>query len=158
MTKIDYIDPFINVSAVQARMAEIEEPKMLSLTDINAATNSYDGDVYSDLYKDVYGIRPRTAAFKSVEEFDADFKLLISQLNEQQAEEEIRQAANLEKFASRVRETMELCNCDAERAVEIIADAEGELDSYQWYGYERLEWHFNLKYGSIKTLMKENVQ
>lgn len=158
MTKIDYIDPFINVAEVQARMAEIEEPKLLSLGDINKLTNSHDGDIYSDLYKDVFGCRPRYARFESLEDFDADFKRLIDQLNVQQAEESIRQAANLEKFETRVRETMELCNCNAERAIEIIADAEDELEAFQWYGYECLEWCFNLKYGSIKAFVKENAQ
>ena len=38
---------------------------MLTLRDINAATNSRDGDIYSDLYKDVYGSRPRHAEFAS---------------------------------------------------------------------------------------------
>lgn len=159
MTKIDYIDPFINVAEVQARMAEIEEPKLLSLSDINELTNSHDGDIYSDLYKDVFGCRPRYAQFESIEEFDKDFERLVEMLKDQQAEEEIRQAANLEKFEARIHETMEICNCNAERAIEIIADAEDELEAFQWYGYERLEWCFNLKYGSIKKMLasKNNV-
>lgn len=123
---------------------------MLTLSDINTQTNSHDGDIYSDLYKDVYGFRPRHARFESIEAFDEDYKFLIERLNEQLDEDRVRQATNLEKFAERVRETMELCNCDQRRAVEIIADAEGELDEYKWYGPERLEWHFDLKYGSIK--------
>lgn len=123
---------------------------MLTLSDINEATNSHDGDLYSDLYKDVYGFRPRHASFASIEEFDARYKELCADLSMQLDEDRIRQAANLEKFAERVLETMKLCNCNQERAVEIIADAEGELEEYKWYGPERLEWHFDLKYGSIK--------
>ena len=126
---------------------------MLTLSEINAATNSRDGDIYSDLYKDVYGSRPRYARFASTEEFDADFERLVQQLNVQETEEKIRQDANMEKFAQRVMETMELCNCDQRRAVQIIADAEGEMDCYEFYGPERLEWHFNLKYGSIKQVI-----
>lgn len=123
---------------------------MLTLADINAATNSKDGDIFSDLYKDVHGFRPRYVRFASLEEFDARYTELCAELSMQIDEDRVRQAANLEKFAERVRETMELCNCDQRRAVEIIADAEGELDEYKWYGPERLEWHFDLKYGSIK--------
>ena len=123
---------------------------MLTLSDINRLTDSHDGDIYSDLYKSVYGGRPRYAQFESVEEFDRDYEFLVERLNALNESEQYTKAANLEKFADRVRETMELCNCDQRRAVEIIADAEGELDEYNWYGPERLEWHFDLKYGSIK--------
>lgn len=123
---------------------------MLTLSEINTLTNSKDGDMFSDLYKDVHGFRPRYISFASVEEFDARYTELCAELSMQIEEDKVRQAANLEKFAERVRETMELCNCDQRRAVEIIADAEGELDEYRFYGPERLEWHFDLKYGSIK--------
>ena len=123
---------------------------MLTLSDINTNTNSRDGDIFSDLHKDVYGFRPRGVTFDSLEDFDAEFERLVVRLNEQEDEDTIRQAANMEKFAQRVMETMELCNCDQRRAVEIIADAEGELEDYKFYGPERLEYSFDLKYGSIK--------
>lgn len=123
---------------------------MLTLSDINTVTNSKDGDIYSDLYKDVYGFRPRYTRFASIEEFDARYTELCAELSMQLDEDRARQAANLEKFCDRVMETMELCNCDQKRALEIIADAEGELEEYNWYGPERLEWHFDLKFGSIK--------
>ena len=38
------------------------EINMLTLADINTVTNSKDGDIYSDLYKDVYGSRTRNQA------------------------------------------------------------------------------------------------
>ena len=126
---------------------------MMTLSDINVATNSNDGDIYSDLYKDVYGSRPRFAQFESVQDFDRDFNRLSKMLSEQLSEKAIRQAANLEKFADRVRDTMTLCNCDKVRALEIIAGAEDEADAYKWYGAERLEWVFDLKFGSIKQLI-----
>lgn len=123
---------------------------MLTLADINTVTDSKDGDIFSDLYKDVHGFRPRYITFSSIEEFDARYTELCAELSMQIEEDKVRQAANLEAFAQRIQETMELCNCDQRRAVEIIADAEGELDEYKWYGPERLEWLFDLKYGSIK--------
>lgn len=126
---------------------------MLTLSDINRETNSKDGDIFSDLYKDVHGFRPRYARFASVEAFDARYQELCADLSMQIDEDRVRQAANLEKFCERVMETMELCNCDQRRAVEIIADADGELDEYNWYGPERLEWHFDLKCGSIKQVI-----
>jgi hypothetical protein len=122
---------------------------MLTLSDINTVTNSKDGDIYSDLHKDVFGFRPRSIEFVSIEEFDADFKNLVEKLSTQIDEDKIRQDANLEGFKVRVEETMRLCNCDKVRAVEIIAEAEDELDAFHDYGYERLEWVFDLQFGSI---------
>jgi hypothetical protein len=128
---------------------------MLTLAQINEVTNSKDGDIYSDLYKDVFGSRPRGHVFSSTEEFDAEFERLVNLLSEKIDEDSIRQAANLEKFKERVAETMLLCNCDKVRAVEIIADAEDEADAYKWYGAERLEWCFDLKFGSLKQWLAE---
>ena len=124
---------------------------MLTLSDINTATNSHDGDIYSDLYKDVYGCRPRYARFESLEDFDADYERLVVRLNEQMEEEKKQQIKNRERFEQRVKDTMELVQgINRVRAIEIIADAEDELDSMKWYGYESLEYHFDLGYGYIK--------
>lgn len=131
---------------------------MLTLTDINAATNSKDGDIFSDLHKDVYGFRPRGVIFDSIEDFDAEYERLVGRLSEQLDEDAIRQSANLNKFFERVLETMELCNCDQVRAIEIIADAEDELDALKFYGYERLEWCFDLKFGSIKAALEGGTE
>lgn len=128
---------------------------MLTLSQINEVTNSKDGDIYSDLYKDVFGSRPRGHVFSSTEEFDAEFERLVNLLSEKIDEDSIRQTANLEEFKLRVAETMLLCNCDKIRAVEIIADAEDEADAYKWYGAERLEWCFDLKFGSLKEWLAE---
>ena len=128
---------------------------MLTLADINAATNSRDGDIYSELYKDVYGCRPRYAEFASTEEFDADFEALINMLNRKDAEDAERQVRNLIKFVERVNETMEIVQgADRVRAIEIIAEAEDQLEDMEFYGYERLEWTFNLKFGSIKQWLE----
>jgi hypothetical protein len=127
---------------------------MLTLRDINELTKSHDGDIYSDLYKDVYGSRPRYAQFETTEEFDADFEALINMLNRKDAEDAERQARNFTNFVKRVDDTMALCNCDEFRAIDIIADAEGELEDMQFYGYERLEWVFDLKFGSIKNFLE----
>ena len=50
---------------------------------VDTLTKSRDGSIYSDLYKDVYGSRPRGATFASVEEFDNDFTRLSKRLDEQ---------------------------------------------------------------------------
>jgi hypothetical protein len=131
---------------------------MLTLRDINELTKSHDGDIYSDLYKDVYGSRPRYAQFESMEEFDADFERLVERLSEQQDEEAKQQVINRERFEQRVKDTMALVQgADRARAIEIIADADGELEDMKFYGYERLEWCYDLGFGYIKTTMQEAV-
>jgi hypothetical protein len=131
---------------------------MLTLSEINALTDTYAGDVYSDLYKDVYGFRPRNCTFVSVEAFDAEWEYLVNRLDEQQHQEKKQQEISRELFELRVNDTMELVRgIDRARAIEIIADAEGELDQMEWYGYESLEYHFGLGFGYIKSTMQGEV-
>jgi hypothetical protein len=131
---------------------------MLTLRDIDTLTKSHDGSVYSDLHKDVYGFRPRHAQFASMEEFDADFEALVNMLNKQMDEEAKQQVINRERFEQRVKDTMALVQgVDRVRAIEIIADADGELEDMKFYGYERLEYCYDLGFGYIKTTMQEAV-
>lgn len=132
---------------------------MLTLSDINAVTNSHDGDIYSDLYKDVYGSRPRYAQFVSVEEFDKDYEYLVNKLNEQMAEEAIEQKRNFEDFVCRVDGIQQMVlGATRERVIEIIADAEGVSEGeFSFYGLEILEYKFNIKYGSIAQWLSEAV-
>ena len=130
---------------------------VLTLSDINTATSSKDGDIYSDLYKDVYGSRPRYVQFVSIEEFNADFEYLVKRLNEKNACEAIEQQENFAGFTTRVEETMQIVqNCTRERAIEIISEAEGIRDAeFEFYGLEILEHELNLKYGSIARWLSE---
>lgn len=135
------------------------EMNMLNLSDINRVTNSKDGDIYSDLYKDVYGSRPRYAQFVSVKEFDADYRRLVKQLNDQNKREAFQQARNFEDFVCRVDGIQQMVQgASRERAIEIIADAEGiSKDEFDFYGLEVLEYTFNLKYGSIAKWLSEEA-
>ena len=128
---------------------------MLTLRDIDAVTEYSDGSGYSDLFKEVYGFRPRGVTFATIEEFNKDYEYISEQAALKDQEEKIRQERNWIKFVARVEATMELVSgIDRTRAIEIIADAEGELQSMKWYGYESLEYHFNLKFGSIKKWLE----
>ena len=130
---------------------------MLTLSDINALTNSKDGDIYSDLYKDVYGSRPRYAQFRDLEEFQDDYDFLCNKLDEQIEQQQVEQARNFDEFVARVEETMQIVEgATRERAIEIIADAEGiSEDEFDFYGLEILEHELNLKYGSIARWLSE---
>jgi hypothetical protein len=132
---------------------------MLTLSDINTATNSKDGCIFSDLYKDVYGSRPGADyRFESIEAFDADFEYLSLKLDKQIVyERELQEKAFL-KFTARVAATMYLVEgATRERAIEIIADAEGISErEFDFYGLEILENELNLKYGSIAKWLSED--
>jgi len=130
---------------------------MLTLSDINTLTNSKDGDIYSDLYKDVYGSRPRYAQFRDLEEFQDDYDFLCNKLDEQLEQQQVEQARNFVEFVARVEETMQIVEgATRERAIEIIADAEGiSEDEFDFYGLEILEYRFELKFGSISRWLSE---
>ena len=130
---------------------------MLTLSDINTLTNSKDGDIYSDLYKDVYGSRPRYAQFRDLEEFQDDYDFLCNKLDEQLEQQQVEQARNFVEFVARVEETTQIVEgATRERAIEIIADAEGiSEDEFDFYGLEILEYRFELKFGSISRWLSE---
>lgn len=130
---------------------------MLTLSDINAATNSHDGDIYSDLYKDVYGSRPRGATFESIEDFDRDYERLVKRLSEQLVEERREKEARWGDFLCRIETIKQLVsNSDTARAVAIIAEAEGiDKEELSFYGWESLEWKLGLQFGSIKPFLAE---
>ena len=130
---------------------------MLTLRDIDAATGSKDACIYSDLYKEVYGCRPYNPTFESVEAFDADFEYLSLKLDKQIAYEQDRQEKAFLKFTARVAATMYLVKGSTrERAIEIIAEAEGISEKeFDFYGLEILENELNLKYGSIAKWLSE---
>jgi len=129
---------------------------MLTLSDINALTNSHDGDIYSDLFKDVYGSRPRGQLFESIEAFDSDFRYLSKRLEEQLTEDNVRQARNLEDLKCRIDGIQQMVQgSSVERAIMIIADAENiSAEDIKFYGWSVLEHEFNIKYGSIKEMLE----
>ncbi len=130
---------------------------MLTLRDINTATGSKDACIYSDLYKDVYGCRPYNPTFESVEAFDADFEELSRLLDKEIESEAEYQQIYFDKFVARVQETMEIVQgATRERAIEIIAEAEGiRAAEFDFYGLEILEHELNLKFGSISKWLSE---
>ena len=129
---------------------------MLNLSDINALTNSHDGDIYSDLFKDLNGFRPRGITFLSLEAFEEDFEFLVKMLDLQNREEAIRQEKNFQVFVGRIEKIQELIpGTSVEHAIEILADAEDELDDLNFYGYECLEYCFDLKFGAIQKWLEK---
>lgn len=133
---------------------------MITLRDINALTNSKDGCIFSDLYKDVYGSRPGTDyRFESIDAFDADMVYLSDKLDRQIAQEAVTQQNNFYEFVCQVDDMQKVMNnCTRERAIEHIAFGEGiRKDQFDFYGLEILENELNLKFGSIAKWLSEEA-
>lgn len=129
---------------------------MLTLSEVNATTNSHDGDIFSDLHKDVYGFRPRNVTFESVEHFDAEYERLVKRLSEKLEQEKFEKAIRWSEFLDRLDTIKQLVsNVDTVRACEILCDAEGiDAEERSFYGWESLEWKLGLQFGSIKQMIK----
>lgn len=131
---------------------------MITLRDINALTNSKDGCIFSDLYKDVYGSRPGADyRFESIDAFDADMVYLSDKLDRQIEQEAVTQQNNFYEFVCQVDDMQKVMNnCTRERAIEHIAFGEGiRKDQFDFYGLEILENELNLKFGSIAKWLSE---
>ena len=133
---------------------------MITLRDINALTNSKDGCIFSDLYKDVYGSRPGADyRFESIDAFDADMVYLSDKLDRQIAQEAVTQQNNFWEFVCQVDDMQKVMNnCTRERAIELIAEGEGiRKEQFDFYGLEILENELNLKFGSIGKWLSEEA-
>lgn len=129
---------------------------MITLSDINSLTNSHDGSIYSDLYKDVYGSRPSGKTnFDSLEAFDEEMNFLSKCVDRMIDEERTEKKLAWVRFLNRIEQTCELVsNANVRRAIEIIADAEGiSAEDRSFYGWESLEWKLGLEYGSIEAFL-----
>ena len=133
---------------------------MLTLSDIDTATNSRDGSVFSDLFKDVYGYRPRgnLAQFNSIEEFDAEFDRLSVKLSKQLDEERVQELHNFSKFVATIEEILTSkasSDMSYEDAVLHLVVQLNRVEDVCFYGYEVIEHQLNIPYGSIDKFLEE---
>lgn len=133
---------------------------MLTLSDINTATNSRDGSVFSDLFKDVYGYRPRgnLAQFNSIKEFDAEFDRLSVKLSEQLDEKRVQELHNFSKFVATIEEILTSkasSDMSYEDAVLHLVVQLNRVEDVCFYGYEVIEHQLNIPYGSIDKFLEE---
>lgn len=102
---------------------------------------TYCDDTISDLHKDARGFRPSEYFWEEWTQSPQEAKQriwnnLIEELAYNQKEEERIEAANLAKFREQVAATMKFCDCNWKKAVEFLADAEGEdIDNDQSFDY-----------------------
>jgi hypothetical protein len=97
--------------------------------EVLAATERFDVDVYSDLYKDVYGVRPRMGlGDRTASQLDAIWDRLLAAHDEEMAAEERREAEAIFRWDDLVAENMNLGARDYATAVRWIMQASDEDD------------------------------
>ena len=120
---------------------------MLNLSEIKNPAAS----TYSDLFKDVYGSRPRNVQFESEEDFLQDYEFLCNELDRELEREDKQQVIAISDFELRLNGIMFVTeNMDRFDAIRILIQAEGLENDVEWYGYESLEYELGLPYGYIK--------
>jgi hypothetical protein len=108
-----------------------------------------DASIFSDLFKDVNGFRPRGTLheFNSKAEFDLAFERLQVRLDEQQEEQKEIDAHSIRAYNARIASLMQDHSIDRATAVRWDMEAEGadgqDMDYYLFlvhlpYGYDPL--------------------
>lgn len=78
-----------------------------------------DYDMYSDLYKEVYGFRPRNGCIPTKE----DFEFLNRELERVQKEQSEKEDKSIKAFESDIKSTMANIGCDRETAIYKIIES-----------------------------------
>jgi hypothetical protein len=114
------------------------------------ATYTFDEQIVSDLYKDVYGTRSMARGWSALsdDEKQTEWDYLLRRLDENMAEDRERELQAVARFEARITLTQALVANASERvdAIRIIGEAE---DFDPRYGWEELEYRLGLPYGYI---------
>lgn len=91
---------------------------------------SYDENCFSDLYKDVHGVRPRGHRFyeASPEEKQEIWDFYCNSLVDVMAEEDLREAQAAQDFEALIAKNIELGAGDRKTAIRWIADSYDDND------------------------------
>lgn len=117
---------------------------------------SFDNDCYSDLYKDVYGFRPRGAyeawATMSDDEKQAEWDRLCERLCEVMAAQKEEERHAIVEFEKRVANVIAAGAGDRETALRWIMDASDSDGDWDYLCY-----HCDLPYGYFAQLPSTTV-
>lgn len=111
---------------------------------------TFDENLYSDLFKDAHGFRPRGDEFYSASDDrkQAIWDGLLVDLEYAVNAEKRQKEAAVKAFADRIQEVISLGAADEEVALRWILEAENfSLNDYQ-YGADYIAYHFDLPYGN----------
>jgi hypothetical protein len=91
---------------------------------------------YWDIYKDAYGVRPRgvdTSAW-TLEDFDAEFKLLSTIIEQENTARKEAEAEAIVKFEDRVLNLMHT-GTNRERVIAWLMDAESANGDFEYFAF-----------------------
>lgn len=80
--------------------------------------------IYSDMYKEVYGVRPRSINFTTEEELKKHMNELQENIDVDIAARKEKEKESLIKFKTKIEEIKTTCKCGWIRAFEYLLDAE----------------------------------
>jgi hypothetical protein len=112
--------------------------------------------VYSDLYKDVYGSRPRNVAFASREAFNEEWDYLVTTLEANMSREAQEQELAFKDFVTAVNIVRGTMRCGLQKAIDTLIEADELIGDVDFYGYEAVEYAYGLKYGTIAKMLAED--
>ena len=94
--------------------------------------------IYSDQYKDAYGIRPRgnIGHPQTVEEYKEKLDYLGGVIKEQIKEEKAQERVAYGEWKVNIRKIMGLCSCSKAEAIKIDIDAHDPIWSIKDYGVQ----------------------
>lgn len=118
--------------------------------------DQFDESWLSDLYKEVYGFRPRGLFWEVWEKASVEDKRKIQdgllEANERQMEEErIREDDMVADFEVTIMEIRSILNCNEEKAIEVYLESLG-LKSYEYGDPGYVLWSAHLPYSLEKRI------
>lgn len=120
---------------------------MLTLNQIQNPAAS----TYSDLFKDVYGSRPRNVTFESEADFVEDYNFLCNELDKVLDSDKLREQEAITDFELGLNDIMFITeNMNRKDAIRVMIQAHELEKSVDVYGYESMEYELGLPYGYIK--------
>jgi hypothetical protein len=122
-------------------------------------TYTYCDDIFSDLHKDVYGMRPRAGGMLAEwnswtpQQKQQHWDYLCAQLEVNEKAARKHEEEMLVEFRQTLRRTMNACTCNWSDAIRILADAEN-LNASVDYDLEHFLWGTGIGWDANRKIKK----
>jgi len=122
---------------------------------------TFDENTYSDLYKEVYGFRPRGDVFYTSDNDgkQAIWEDLIQELEEKTAEDKIAEDANIKNFENWCARLIELGATNRSMAIRWIVQSQAPDEIDLAHGASWVQWKLGVPFSYLKNeldqVMKE---
>ena len=98
--------------------------------------------IYSDMFKDAYGFRPRSNFPETEAEYEEEFTRLEQSIKWRMEEEAAYEKASIGSFEARIANAMRAGNVDRDTAIRWLAEAEDFIGKY-----DVVSWTYSLGFG-----------